>query len=82
MALTATESTTSLESVLLPLDLMVRLEFEELSTLGAVLDSWVDEIWFLETPAVQVVVPGGRSHPGLTEDKREEPVLPTPRGCR
>ena len=70
-----------MEGVILPLDLMVRLKLEDLSTLGDVLDSWVDEICFLEPLAVQVVVPGGRSHPGLAEDKREEPVLPTPLGC-
>ena len=60
-----------MEGVILPLDLLVRLKLEDLSTLGAVLDSWVDEIWFLEPLAVQVIVTGGRSHLGLAEDKRE-----------
>ena len=54
-----------MESVLLPLDILVRLELEELSTLGDVLDSWVDELWFIELLAVQVVFPGGRSHLGF-----------------
>ena len=70
-----------LESVLLPLDLRVRLDLEELYTLGAVLDSWVDEIWFLEPLAVQIVVTGGRYHLGLSEDERRGPMLPTPFGC-
>ena len=38
-------------------------------TLGAVLDYWVEELWFLEPLAVKVAVPGGRSHFGLAEDK-------------
>ena len=37
-----------LEGVLLTLNLLFRLELEELSTLGAALKFWVDEIWFLE----------------------------------
>ena len=56
-----------LEGVLLPLDLLVLLELEELTTLGGVLN--------------YVVVPGGESHFGLTEDKREEHVLSAPFGC-
>ena len=71
-----------MEGVLLTLDLLVRLKLEELSTLGSVLGSWVEEIWFLEPLAVQVAVPGGRSRFGLAEDEREEPVLPTLFGCR
>ena len=71
-----------LEGILLPLDLLVLLELEEISTLGDVLNYWVEGIWFLEPLAVQVAFPGGRSHFGLAEDKREEPVLPTPFGCR
>ena len=71
-----------MEGVLLPIDLLVRLGLEELSTLGAVLDSWVKELWFIQTLAVKVAVPGGRSHFGLAEDKREEPMLPTPFGYR
>ena len=70
-----------LESVLLPLDLMVRLDLEELSTLGDVLNYLVDELWFLEPLAVQIVVPGGRYHLGFSEDERGEPMLPTPLGC-
>ena len=71
-----------MKGVILPLNLLVRLELEELSTLGTVLDSRVDELWFLDLLAVQVVVLSGRYHLGLTEDKRQEPVLPTPLGCR
>ena len=41
-----------LESVLLPLNLLVRLELEKLSTVGDVLSSWVDELWFIDTLAV------------------------------
>ena len=41
-----------LESVLLPLNLLVHLELEELSTVGDVLSSLVDELWFIETLAV------------------------------
>ena len=70
-----------LEGVLLTLDLLVHLELEEISTLGDVLDYWVDELWFIEMLSVQVVVPGGRSHLGLAKDKQEEPVIPTPLGC-
>ena len=33
-----------LDSVLLSLDFLVRLKLEELSTLGSVLGSWVDEL--------------------------------------
>ena len=71
-----------MEGVLLPLGLLVRLELEELLTLGTVLDSWLDEIWFLEPLVVHVAVPGGQSRIGLAEDEREEPVLPTPLGFR
>ena len=70
-----------MEVVLLTLDLLVLLELEDLSTLGAVLDSWVEELCFLEPLSVKVAVPGGRSHFGLAEDELEEPVLPTPFGC-
>ena len=51
-------------------------------TLGNVLDFWVDEIWFLKPLAVQVDITGGRSHFGLAEDEREEPMLSTSFGCR
>ena len=71
-----------LEGVLLPLNLLVRLELEELLTLGSVLNCWVEELWFIEPLAVKVSVPGGRSHLGLAEDEREKPVLTTPFGCR
>ena len=51
-------------------------------TLGDVLDSGFDELWFLDPIIVQVVVPSSWSHLGLAEDKLEEPVFPTPLGCR
>ena len=51
-----------LEGVLLPLGLLMRLELEDLAPLGAVLDSWVDEIRFFEPLVVKVFVPGGKSH--------------------
>ena len=50
--------------------------------MGAALDSWVYEFDFLEPLAVQIVVLGSRSHLGLAEDKREEPMLPIPFCCR
>ena len=71
-----------LEGVLLQLELLVRLELEEISTLGAVLDYRFEELWFLEPLTFKVTVTGGRSHFGLTEDNREEPVLTIPFGCR
>ena len=49
--------------------------------LGTLLDYWVDELWFIEPLAVQVVILGCRSHLGLAEANREETVLPTPLGC-
>ena len=58
-----------LEGVLLQFDLLVRLEWEDLSILGAVLDYWVDELWFIKLLTVQVAVPSGRSHSGLAEDE-------------
>ena len=36
---------------------------------------------FFKPLAVEVVVPGGKSHFGLTEDKMEGTVLPVPFGC-
>ena len=71
-----------LEDVLPPLYLLVRLELEEISTLGVVLNYLVEELWFIDPLAVQVAVPGGRYHFGLAEDNWEEPMLPTPFGCR
>ena len=58
-----------LEGVLLQFDLLVRLEWEDLSILGAVLDYWVDELWFIKMLTAQVAVPNGRSHSGLAEDE-------------
>ena len=57
-----------LEGALLPLNLLVRLELEELSTLGAVRISWVEDLFFLDPLAVQVDIPGGESHFVLAGD--------------
>ena len=70
-----------MEGVLLPLNIMVLLELEELAPLDTVLNSWVEDLRLFEPLAVKVVVPGGKSHFGLDEDEREEPALPTPFGC-
>ena len=60
-----------LEGVILPIDILIHLDMEELLILGNVLNSWVDELWFLETLAVQVVVPCSRSHLGPANDEWE-----------
>ena len=57
-----------LKGALLPLNLLVRLELEELSTLSAVLSSWVEELFFLYPLAVEVDIPGGKSHFFLAGD--------------
>ena len=61
---------------------LVHLELEDIAPLGTVLNSWVEELGFLEPLAVEVVVPGGKSHFFLAKDEREELLLPTPFGCR
>ena len=72
-----------LEVVLLPVDLMVLLELEELALLGVVLGFWAGELRFGEPLAVEVVVPDGETHFGLAEDEQEETVLATPfGGCK
>ena len=49
--------------------------------LGAVLDSWIEELRVFKPLAVEVLVPGGELHFGLSEDKQDEHMLPTPFGC-
>ena len=72
---TATKSTTSCKRVLLPLDLLVLLDLEELAPLGIVLNYWVEDIGIGEPLPVELVFLGSKSHFGLAKDEREEPVL-------
>ena len=70
-----------LAGVPLPLDLLVLLDLEDITPLGTVRNYWVGELRLAEPLAIEFVVPGNESHFGLTEDEREEPVLPTPFSC-
>ena len=67
-----------LEGILLPFDLVVLLELEELAPLGVVLNFWVGELGIFEALAVEVVVSGGETYFGLGEHEREENVLFVP----
>ena len=66
-----------LEGVLLPLDLMVILDMEELAPPCVVLNFWVGDLKLGKTLAVEGVVPGGETHFGLAEDEHEETMLAT-----
>ena len=67
-----------MESALLPFELVVLLELEELAPLGVLLNSWVEELRLFEALAVKVVVYKVETHFGIGEHKREETVLAPP----
>ena len=70
-----------MEGVLLPLNIMVLLELEELAPLGVVLNFWVEELWIFDAPVVEVFIPGGETNFGLGEPERKETVLAPPFRC-
>ena len=72
-----------LEGVLLTLDLLVRLDLEDLVPIYVVPDFRVEEFGICEPLAVEGVVPGDETNFGLAEDEREETLTSTPfGGCK
>ena len=49
--------------------------------LGVVLIFWVEEIRIFDASTVEVLVPGGKTHFGLSDNKRKETVLAPPSVC-
>ena len=70
-----------MKCVLLPVELVVLLELEELAPLGVVLNFWVEELWIFDAPVVEVLIPGGETNFGLGEPERKETVLAPPFRC-
>ena len=67
-----------LKNVLLPVDLVVLQDLEELVPLGVVLSYWIEELGLFDAPALEVLDSGGETHFGLSEHEREETVLASP----
>ena len=57
---------------------MLLLEMEEFVPLGVVLNFWIEDLRPFDAPAFEVLDPGGETHFGLGEHKREETVLSSP----
>ena len=69
-----------LEGVIMSLDILVLLELEEIAPIFFVLNVWVKGLGLRELLAFEGVFPGGATHSGLAEDKREETVIAIPFG--
>ena len=69
-----------LKGVLLPVDLVVLLDLEELAPLGVVLNFWIEELGPFDAPAFEVLDPGGETYFGLGEHERKETLLASPFG--
>ena len=67
-----------LKGVLLPVDLVVLLDLEELAPLVVDLNFWIEELGPFDAGAFKVLDPGGKTHFGLGDHKREETVLASP----
>ena len=67
-----------LKGVLLPVDLVVLLELEELAPLGVVLNFWIEELGPFDAGAFKVLDPGSKMHFDLGEHERDETVLAPP----
>ena len=69
-----------LKGVLLPVDLVVLLDLEELAPLGVVLNFWIEELGLFDAGAFEVLDPGGEKYFGLGENELEKNVLASPFG--
>ena len=70
------------KSVLLPVELVIVLELEELAPLGVVLNFWIEDLGQFDAPELEFLYPGSKTHFGLGEHERKENVLASPFGGR
>ena len=65
-----------LEGVLLPLELLVRLDLEEIPTLCDVLGSWVKELWFIDPPQSRLLFSGAGCNLASLRTSKRNPFFP------
>ena len=69
-----------LKGILLPVDLVVFLDLEEIAPLGVVLNCCIEELSPFDVLAFEVLDPSDETHFGLGEHKRKETNLAYPFG--
>ena len=69
-----------LKSVLLPVDLVVLLDLDEIAPLGVVLNFWIEELGPFDAPAFEALDPDSETHFGLGVHEQEKTVLASPFG--
>ena len=69
-----------LKGIILPVDLVVLLELEDLAPLDVLLNFWTEELGLFDAGAFEVLDPGGEKYFGLGENELEKNVLASPFG--